>query len=154
MSAEDTTPDGYVQQRQLAVATLLKEKAVVTDEEELLADIELLLRAALDEGWLEMEWFDNIPSGTGMEAEGEEVEAEEGDLVVPEAATPLRRTPRKKRRRAGLDDDDGDDGRLRQGLGTMFCDAIDWLSEERRDGFREWKLDILERMARLEAAAG
>ncbi|KAK3075054.1 hypothetical protein LTS18_014112, partial [Coniosporium uncinatum] len=140
----------------LAVTTLLKEKAVVTDEEELLADIELLMRAALDEGWLEMEWFDNIPSGTGMEAEGEEVEGKEGDSVVPEAATPLRRTPRKKRRRAGLDDDDddGDDGRLRQGLGTMFCDAINWLNEERRDDFREWKSDILERMARLEAAAG
>jgi len=154
MSAEDTTPDEYVQQRQLAVTLLLKEKAVVVEEEELLADIERLLRAALDEGWLEMEWFDNIPSGTGIEVETEDVEAEEGDLVVPQAATPLRRTPRKKRRRADVDGDEGDDGRLRQGLGTMFCDAIDWLSEKRCDDYREWRADILERLGRLEAAAG
>jgi Origin recognition complex subunit 6 (ORC6). len=37
-------------------------------------------------------------------------------------------------------------GGLLPGLGTMMQDRIDWLSEDRREDFVEWKADIMSRI--------
>jgi hypothetical protein len=58
------------------------------------------------------------------------------------------------RRELQLDLDREDpEGVLLPGLGTMMSDAVDWSSEERREGFQRWKRDLLRRVERIEAAS-
>lgn len=103
--------------------------------------------------WMDMEWFNNVEASTEVDdKDGEEdvdmldvAEHEEDDLIP---APPSRTTPKasKKRKRG----DDAAEPFLQPGLGTMFCDAVDWLSEDRRAKYQVWKRDIL---AQIEGAA-
>ena len=102
---------------------------------------------ALDE-WLNMEWYENVPS---VEAEAGAEDDKEEDIADepltprkrPAAKTPLRR----KEKHGNIEDDDMGAAGLLPGLGTMFQPAIDWLSDERRAEYAQWKKQILREAA-------
>jgi origin recognition complex subunit 6 len=117
---------------------------------------------AEDCGWLEMEWFGNVPvREEGLDPEGEvggeideDDEGEEMGPVTPRkrpAPTPLRRKEKRGGKRAddGWEDEVGAAGLL-PGLGTMFQPAIDWLSDERRAEYAQWKKGIMREIAVIE----
>jgi len=86
-----------------------------------------------------------------------EVLAENGDMVEEEdvvaASTPVKRakqanTPlHRAEKHATLDEDDSAAG-LKPGLGTMFQDAVDWLSEDRRAEYAAWEKSIRAQLAK------
>lgn len=120
-------------------------------------NIKFYMLEAEDCGWLEMDWFMNVPEGKerdggeGSESGGQS-EEDEGPVTPRRkrfAKTPLRRKEKHGGKRA-----DGDGGLVGQGevvgaaglfpgLGTMFQPAIDWLSEENRADYVQWKRWIL-----------
>lgn len=53
-----------------------------------------------------------------------------------------------------LEDESGRVGAgLRSGLGTMFQDSVDWLSEERRRAYKVWERNVRARCAEIESRA-
>ncbi|KAF1989307.1 hypothetical protein K402DRAFT_390891 [Aulographum hederae CBS 113979] len=161
-----TTGKEYRAQQSLAVSTLLglanEETGLETEmeESELSDTIEHLLRVAMDKGWTDMEWYQNVSSHSNPESEAEGEAGDDGDeMDLDEDGNETRaarrrsisRTPRKKMKHSMVE---FDDGRLQMGLGTMFCEAVDWLSEERRLDYEEWKDDVLVRIEKMERGRG
>jgi origin recognition complex subunit 6 len=71
--------------------------------------------------------------------------------------TPLRRKEKHAKRPTKMDeevDEDESPAGLQMGLGTMFQTAVDWLSEERREEFLEWKEGMMKQITALERRAG
>lgn len=126
------------------------------------SSVAFYLLEAEDCGWLDMEWYSNIPTATVAEdtsgdTPDEETGIEQGPITSrrPVTKTPLRRKE-KHGRKAGdwtVGEEDTGAAGLLPGLGTMFQAAVDWLSEERRAGFAVWKRSILRELAALEAEA-
>lgn len=122
-------------------------------------DIDFYTLEAEDYGWLEMEWYHNIPSNPEPESEPvieESEQDEEQGPVTPRKRpykTPLRRKEKHGGKAAiGSEDDVGAAGLL-PGLGTMFQPAVDWLSDERRREYAVWKKGIIKEISEIEAQA-
>lgn len=119
------------------------------------SNINFYLIEAEDSGWLDMEWYQNVPQGQTEEPEIEDSEDnhDSEDLVTPKKRpykTPLRRKEKHGGKAADdLEDDVGAAGLL-PGLGTMFQPAIDWLSEEKRWDYAQWKKGILKEINSME----
>ncbi|EME81609.1 uncharacterized protein MYCFIDRAFT_99649, partial [Pseudocercospora fijiensis CIRAD86] len=114
-----------------ALEKVLESHYAGAGKKELETDLGFYILEAEDSGWLEMEWYENIPEGgkeKGGGKEGREVEGGGGG-------------GRRRGNAAGLE----------YGLGTMFSPEVDWLSEERREEFRAWKEGILKRIEGIEA---
>lgn len=118
-------------------------------EEHMLSDIERLLRRA-QTGWLELEWYQNIPPGAETEqTDGvNETRNDHGEDSDGIDALPARRTPRKRQR--GAAPLEKKPGSLQIGIGTMMQDKVDYLSEARRLDFLEWKAGIMARIEQIE----
>lgn len=124
--------------------------------------IKFYMLEAEDCGWLEMEWFQNVPEGVEEKQEGERSEdeaqaSEDEGPITPRrrpAKTPLRRKEKRGGKKAdGVIGEDVGAAGLFPGLGTMFQPAIDWLSEERRADYAQWKKGILKEIAVVEQRA-
>ncbi|KAK5109507.1 hypothetical protein LTR62_006959 [Meristemomyces frigidus] len=87
-------------------------------------------------------------------------EEEEGDdnndrtPIKRPSKTPLRRKEKHASRPIDNTPEDLGPAGLLPGLGTMFQPAVDWLSEERRIGYRVWEKEIYQRMAVVEQVGG
>jgi origin recognition complex subunit 6 len=114
-------------------------------------DVDAWIALIMDQKWAKgQEWFDNIPS---VGQRGDDFLDENGhgleDEDPMEASTP-------KRRRTKLFAQAGNnkEGVLLPGLGTMMQDRVDYLSEDRREDYLEWKADMMKRIARMDRSAG
>ncbi|KAL9631808.1 MAG: hypothetical protein Q9164_005693 [Protoblastenia rupestris] len=129
----------YVYQRELAL-TMMKELAAqdVELEEVDNADVDALMRQVGARKWTEMDWFGNIQLGSGTDIEEDEANiVDEGPLI-----------PGTRRKIRILEESEPE--YLQPGLGTMMQDKVDYLSDERRRDYLEWKTDILLRIQELE----
>lgn len=125
-------------------------------------NIKFYMLEAEDCGWLEMEWFRNIPeeeedNGERSESDGHGRISEDEGPVTPRrrpAQTPLRRKEKHGGKRPDrlLGEEVGAAG-LFPGLGTMFQPAIDWLSDENRVEFAQWKKHMLAEIAAVDQTA-
>jgi origin recognition complex subunit 6 len=105
-----------------------------TTEQELQGKIEETMKMAKEEGWLQMQWFDNVmPQGDGEEMEGVEMSE----------SAPTNGKGMGLRAR----------GSEYIGLGTMMQDATDFLGERQQEDYMRWKAKILARVQELETAA-
>jgi origin recognition complex subunit 6 len=142
----------YKKKRELAVEILLRiAPEDSTTEDEMSDDVELFLREAQN-GWLDMEWYqnlldqskadelDNEASGPASDDRDKEREDEEGSMSMQ-----VNRSNHKEAN--GVKED----GRLstRAG-GGMMTPATDWLSEEKKRDFRQWKAKFLVELDRVE----
>lgn len=116
--------------------------------------------------WVEMEWYQNIGAGAAG-SDGEEGDDDGGGGVgdargnggadvrdaddegdgLAAVSRPVGRPGAAGKRKAGRGDQD--EGRLRPGLGTMFCQAVDWLSDERRAHYAVWKRQMEAQIASM-----
>ena len=104
----------------------------VQEEEIMVATIEDLLREA-ENGWLDMEWYHNLPEPV---AQSEEVAKDaNGDVEVGDEA--------EERPVQSLDVP-------QRGFGSMMTDTTDYLSEHRRAEYKRWKTGIMKRIAKIE----
>ena len=80
------SPEEYLSLRQTAVKTLLKSvPGIDSDETEIIDDIETFMREAQN-GWLEMEWYQNIqPPASDSDNEAEE---KDGDCLLYTSPSP------------------------------------------------------------------
>ncbi|KAL9124147.1 MAG: hypothetical protein Q9217_006499 [Psora testacea] len=143
-----TPSEQYVHQRQLALA-MMKELAAqdVELEEVDIADVDALMLHVGAQNWTKMDWFGNVQLGSGVgigeneanpiEDAFAEEEEEEGPLL-PGTRRPIRSV------------EESESNYLQPGLGTMMQDGVDYLSDERRRDYLEWKTDILLRIRELE----
>ncbi|KAK5006666.1 hypothetical protein LTR28_006219, partial [Elasticomyces elasticus] len=154
---EEISGPDYILRRAQAVEAV-RQLTVSRDlsDEELIADIEAFLREATSTGWLEMEWYRNIPMDStredGVVEQASDVHEEDeerdggDDVQIHVPKTPLGTRMRDVDGSAGSVGPAG----LQAGLGTMFQDKVDWLSEERRRRFAVWRKDIMRKIQDME----
>ncbi|KAG8627953.1 hypothetical protein KVT40_003826 [Elsinoe batatas] len=129
------------------------EEGWAPEEEALQGDLEGFLAAAGEEGWMNAEWFQQVMAEDDLDKmDAHEGSASRSRKNMPNK-TPLRRKEKHAPRpTANADEEDDEDtaAGLQVGLGTMFQDAVDWLSDDRREEYREWKAGIMHRLDELE----
>ncbi|OQO04608.1 hypothetical protein B0A48_09530 [Cryoendolithus antarcticus] len=131
-----------------------KRSAEDSGDEAVRYSIALYLQHAEADGWLAMDWYLNLPLTEGDVDMDHGTNDDEGTAIKgkkPPAKTPLRRKEKHAQRQTKFDETHAGAAGLRPGLGTMFQPAVDWLSEERRADYVEWKADMLERIAAIES---
>jgi len=140
---EPPDKEEYLNQRKLAVETLaMFGPRRPRDKNYMIADIELFMREAQN-GWLDMDWYRNILDYrrvNGSIADDETQSSEdELDGGVDEAMGMSNEATAQKSEIS-----------VRRGFGTMFSDAVDWLSEDRKADYIQWKKKILAKIAEIE----
>lgn len=118
-------------------------------------DVDRWIAIIMDQGWAKgKEWFENVPvAGEDDEAGRNAAEGDDDEEDVSGGAVGSKRRKGMMRGRDLLlkEDASSHDGLL-PGLGTMMQDRVDWLSEDRREDYLEWKDDIMKRVERMEKA--
>ncbi|MCJ1275864.1 hypothetical protein MMC21_003668 [Puttea exsequens] len=147
----ETKPAEYRQRRRLALEALTE--AIPGEMEQAFddSDVNKAMRKIDSQRWAEMDWFSNVPEGSGLclEVEMDEVssqgaakdgedEEDEGPLLPG-----LRRASRRQ--------DDLVDSLFTADYDQMQ-DRVDYLSDKRRQDFRKWKKNILIQIKELENA--
>ncbi|KAF2461051.1 origin recognition complex, subunit 6 [Lineolata rhizophorae] len=106
-------------------------------------EVEYFIRQA-HRGWLDLEWYKNIPEEPETHNEGSKMSVPDdgNELDVPQISTlreHLRNSP-------PLPSEGGD---LRAGLGTMMQDKVDYLSNDRRIDYVQWRRSIMNRVREI-----
>jgi origin recognition complex subunit 6 len=113
-------------------------------------EVEEWIKKMNAEGWCRGQgWWESVPEEV---MEGEEVEVEE----IPDDVEEDEVVASSSRRRLHLDDGTEEDPEdlLLPGLGTMMQDSVDWLSEERKLHFLDWKDGIMKRIRVMDKGKG
>lgn len=109
-------------------------------------DVNECMRKFGEQRWNDMDWFENVPTGNGL---GDaDISNQHIDDVQPETDVADDLLLVNKRGQGRLDV--SEKGYLQPGLGTMMQDKVDYLSDERRRDFRQWKSDILSQIQDME----
>jgi origin recognition complex subunit 6 len=113
-------------------------------------DVDQWIALIMEQGWANgQEWFENIPLAGEMHGEDEEGNSfrnlDEEDAAFRGVKLPKRHDGIRDSKARSLKSE-ASHGGLLPGLGTMMQDRIDWLSEDRREDFVEWKADIMSRV--------
>lgn len=112
-------------------------------------DVDQWIALIMEQGWAEgKEWFDNIPLAGELHGEDEEGNSYR-HLDEEDAAFRGVKLPKRNDGVRAGHSDTVTHGGLLPGLGTMMQERVDFLSEDRREDYVEWKADIL---ARIEGA--
>ncbi|PLN83929.1 origin recognition complex, subunit 6 [Aspergillus taichungensis] len=108
-------------------------------------NVEQWIAVIMEQGWANgQEWFENIPQGASLDEEY--LSGEEGEVDTPHGSKRL------KTRGGSLLQGDSRKGLL-PGLGTMMQIRVDFLSEDRREDYVDWRADMMARIAQMEGAA-
>lgn len=115
-------------------------------------DVDQWIALIMEQNWATgKEWFENIPLAGELHGEDEEDNSyrhlDEEDAAFRGVKLP-KRNDSSAGPRSGTSSKPAYGGLL-PGLGTMMQDRVDYLSEDRRENYVEWKADIL---ARIEGA--
>ena len=139
-------PHDSVQQRRLAIKTLAKyDSQQAQQEDDAIANIERLTQEAQN-GWLDMEWYRNISKNDDANGnDAAEVSHSVEDELADDSDAVITGRQAKK-----LMADDGTTS-FRGGLGTMFNDSTDWLSEARKADYVAWKSRIISEINAIES---
>ncbi|KAI9713497.1 MAG: hypothetical protein M1820_000879 [Bogoriella megaspora] len=148
LSPSEISPEDYVGSKTRAAAALREYHPLEDVSEEVLDQlVEDFLREA-QTGWLEWEWFNNIPEGQGLTNTSAFAAMMDGveDNGAGEASQATEGARNTTTLHSGADT-------LQHGLGSMFVDAVDYLSEERRRDYVRWKADTMRRIEAMESQA-
>ncbi|QDS74548.1 hypothetical protein FKW77_007772 [Venturia effusa] len=143
------SPEEYSALRKNAITSLLKSvPAIESEEADLTKDIEAFMREATN-GWLEMEWYQNIQPAQNSEDDAEDDGGGDGEGAEDEEEGPVstKASRRREKKKASQTDDLAAPKRA---FGTMMTDATDWLSDDRRAHYRQWKAKILMQIEKIE----
>ncbi|KAJ6164751.1 Origin recognition complex subunit 6 [Penicillium chermesinum] len=114
-------------------------------------DVDQWIAIILSQGWANgQEWFENIPLAGELDGEDDEGNSfrnlDEEDAAFRGAKLPKRRDAGNAAGKKSSRSNESPNNGLLPGLGTMMQDRVDWLSEDRREDFVDWKADILSRI--------
>ncbi|KAG5298632.1 origin recognition complex subunit 6 (ORC6) [Histoplasma ohiense] len=152
--AENWDVDTYMEMAAAALTVVgLEGKTYVND-------VDVWLSIIMKQNWtVGTEWFDNIPSpskgGEGVKGNrGEELAKRAGngndddddEIVSPQK----RRVIRRQNQRRSENRDAKAQGGLQPGLGTMMQDRLNWLSEDMREDYLEWKEGVMKKIRAIE----
>jgi origin recognition complex subunit 6 len=137
----------FTEMRQTALSSLGLPAAEKRHGEDVDAWIEMIQTLKWAKG---QEWFDNIPLAGEREDELGNGLYDDDDDVDKDGHDGSKAQGGKRRKtniflHAGKDEE----GLLLPGLGTMMQDRIDYLSEDRKEDYLEWKADMLERIGKI-----
>jgi origin recognition complex subunit 6 len=93
------------------------------------------------------EWWSSVPEGVFDRVGKPPAEELEEDHDVELVS-------RKKRRVREKETEQDPEGTLLPGLGTMMQESIDWLSEDRRAEYLDWRAGIAKRLDRMDKGVG
>lgn len=115
-------------------------------------DVDAWIALIMNHKWAKgQEWFENVPlageDDDDGDAGGRALYDADDDYDEDYATQQRRRQAKLLLLEANAMDKDG---LLLPGLGTMMQPRVDYLSEDRREDFREWKADILARIEQME----
>ncbi|KAJ5584906.1 Origin recognition complex subunit 6 [Penicillium hispanicum] len=121
-------------------------------------DVDQWIALIMEQGWANgQEWFQNIPLAGELDGEDEEGNSYRNLDEEDAAFRGIKLPKRHSATNPGTNPGHAPRGGLLPGLGTMMQDRVDWLSEDRREDFIEWKSDIMARIqgsqSRTERAA-
>ncbi|KAJ5194642.1 uncharacterized protein N7498_008080 [Penicillium cinerascens] len=113
-------------------------------------DVDQWIALIMEQGWANgQEWFENIPLAGELDGEDEEGNSyrnlDEEDAAFRGVKLPKRHDGAGNSK-SHPSKPEASHGGLLPGLGTMMQDRVDWLSEDRREEFVEWKADIMSRL--------
>ncbi|KFY12664.1 hypothetical protein V492_03743 [Pseudogymnoascus sp. VKM F-4246] len=97
-------------------------------------DVDAWLMQLSARGWVELDWFENIESGAGVDG------PETRDELMDDAED------------ADANEDDAGEEESIMGLGTMMQERVDYLSARKREEYQIWKDGILEKIEEIETA--
>lgn len=95
-------------------------------------DVDAWLMQLSARGWVGLDWFENIESGSGIK--GPDTRDEPMDDAEDEDAD---------------EDNDGEEESI-MGLGTMMQERVDYLSTRKREEYQIWKDEILRKIEEME----
>ncbi|KAI9772552.1 MAG: hypothetical protein M1840_000757 [Geoglossum simile] len=154
LSNQETTGAEYVRQRRKAMATIEADPRVLGSGEPFGAkDVDAWVKEISEKGWLRLDWFNNIPEEPEPLLERTEEAAEPGVGGSTSIRTAGHTSP-GKRPSARKFLNNRNNNTLHIGLGTMMQDRVDYLGEEKRLDFIEWREDIMRRIETLEQETG
>ncbi|CAG7922253.1 unnamed protein product [Penicillium olsonii] len=138
----------FIEMRQTALNSL-----GLTNDRRHRDDVDQWIALIMEHGWANgQEWFENIPYAGQLFGEDEEGKSyqdlDQEDAILRGVRPPQRSTAAAGARASLLDHPPR--GGLLPGLGTMMQDRVDWLSDDRREEYVDWKADIV---ARIQGAA-
>ncbi|KAJ5525322.1 Origin recognition complex subunit 6 [Penicillium frequentans] len=113
-------------------------------------DVDHWIGLIMEQGWAnDQEWFENIPLAGELDGEDEEGNSfrnlDEEDAAFRGVKLP-KRNDETGGSKTGSRANNATHSGLLPGLGTMMQDRVDWLSEDRREDFLDWKAEILGRI--------
>ncbi|OJD27939.1 hypothetical protein ACJ73_00667 [Blastomyces percursus] len=154
-SAENLDVDTYVEMATAALAS------VGLEGQTYVKDVDVWLTIIMTRKWaVGTEWFDNIPGPAkrvgddvggdlevGLaEGAGDQDDDDDEEIVSPQK----RRVIRQENQRRSQNGDAKAKGGLQPGLGTMMQDRLNWLSEDKKAEYLEWKEGVMERIRAIE----
>ncbi len=154
LSGKETSAPMFERQKKLAIQTLMAtDTGSDHTEDDLLRDLETFLRQA-QTGWLEQDWYINIPEAAGLSVErASEGEMEDADMD-DESDDGTSAIPKGLNSRTKAGAKNGTTGSniyaVQGGLGTMMQDRVDYLSEARLADYAQWKAKIMARVELIE----
>ncbi|GAQ42017.1 hypothetical protein ABZX51_005598 [Aspergillus tubingensis] len=114
-------------------------------------DVDQWIALVMEQGWAHgKEWFENVPLAGELDGdEGALGDELVGGVVEEDVGRGRLMVSGRGALVAGKSSRRG----LLPGLGTMMQDRVDWLSEDRREDYLEWKADMLARIEQIERTA-
>ena len=143
LTGEKLVSDVYFEQKESALEIIghaLQERKVQSGCND--TDIDVCMRQVKEYQWTEMDWFNNVEIGSGVNPDTQGPAEETDDIQQTESEDEAIPTGGTK----AFELDSVNEGYLQPGLGTMMDAKVDFLSDARRRSFERWKLGILRRI--------
>ncbi|KNG88912.1 hypothetical protein ANOM_002600 [Aspergillus nomiae NRRL 13137] len=115
-------------------------------------DVDQWIAVIMQQRWANgKEWFENIPQAGELDGDDAYLSDEDGYGEDEERAkgTKRQKTTKSGRSLAKHSSRKG----LLPGLGTMMQDRVDWLSDDRKEDYIEWKATVLARIEQVQKTA-
>ncbi|KAE8409892.1 origin recognition complex, subunit 6 [Aspergillus pseudonomiae] len=115
-------------------------------------DVDQWIAVIMQQRWANgNEWFENIPQAGELDGDDAYLSDEDGYGEGEERAkgTKRQKTTKSGRSLAKHSSRKG----LLPGLGTMMQDRVDWLSDDRKEDYIEWKATVLARIEQVQKTA-
>ncbi|EAW06725.1 uncharacterized protein ACLA_084200 [Aspergillus clavatus NRRL 1] len=117
-------------------------------------DVDQWIALIMEQNWMNgQEWFENIPLAGELDGDEEYLSDSYGERGDEDAAQGRKRAKTTGAGRGFSLEDSSKRKGLLPGLGTMMQDRVDWLSEDRREDYVEWKADMMAQIGQMEKAA-
>ena len=152
LAGKQSEADQYVQRKANALQ-IVRDALQQHGREEICTepDVDASMAQVADHHWTEMDWFNNIRVGSGVDGRVlQDFEMEEEDDDEDDDSDAMRQL-----REHNVDDSSSSSRPcLLPGLATMLDSNLDYFSEARRKSYERWRADIERQIDEIESKAG